>query len=92
MLSFVAIEVTDKDGKLQPNAETRLQFKIDGPGVIAGVDNANVKDLDPYVGTSRKTWHGRALVVIRSTKKTGNIKLTVSSEGLSNADVTIIGK
>ena len=91
-LSFVTIEVTDKDGKLQPNAENRLQFKIDGPGVIAGVDNANIKDLDPYVGTSRKTWHGRALVVIRSTKKTGNIKLTVSSEGLSNADVTIIGK
>jgi len=91
-LSFVTIEVTDKDGKLQPNAENRLQFKIDGPGVIAGVDNANIKDLDPYVGTSRKTWHGRALVVIRSTKRTGNIKLTVSSEGLPNAAVTIIGK
>jgi len=88
-LSFITIEVTDKDGKLQPNAENRLQFKIDGPGVIAGVDNANVKDLDPYIGTSRKAWHGRALVVIRSTKKAGNIKLTVTSEGLSNTTVTI---
>jgi len=88
-LSFVTIEVTDKDGKLQPNAENRLQFKIDGPGVIAGVDNADIKDLDPYVGNSRKAWHGRAMVVIRSTKNAGNIKLSVGSEGLADATIII---
>ena len=48
-LSFITIEVTDKDGILQPNAENQLQFKISGPGVIAGLDNANIKDTDPYV-------------------------------------------
>jgi beta-galactosidase len=90
-LSFVVVEVTDANGNLQPNAENRLQFKIDGPGVIAGVDNADIKDLDPYTGTSRKAWHGRAMVVIRSAEKAGNIKLTVSSEGLSDATVTIAG-
>lgn len=84
-LSFVTIEVTDKNGRLQPNAENRLQFKIDGPGVIAGVDNANIKDLDSYVGTSRKAWHGRVLVVIKSTKNIGDLKLTVNSAGLSSA-------
>lgn len=89
-LSFVTVEVTDKDGKLQPNAENSLQFKIDGPGVIAGVDNANIKDVDPYIGNSRKVWHGRALVVIRSTKNAGNIKLLVSSKGLNNGVESII--
>ena len=89
-LSFVTIEVTDKDGKLQPNAENRLEFNISGPGIIAGVDNANIKDIDPYVGTSRKAWHGRALVIIRSTRSAGNIKLTVSSKGLHNAVDNII--
>jgi beta-galactosidase len=84
-LSFATIEVTDKDGNLQPNAENRLEFKISGPGVIAGVDNANIKDVDPYLATSRKAWHGRALVVIRSTKNAGSIKLTVSSKDLNNA-------
>jgi len=89
-LSFVTVEVTDKDGKLQPNAENRLEFNISGPGIIAGVDNANIKDIDPYVGTSRKAWHGRALVVIRSTRNAGNIKLIVSSKGLHNAVENII--
>jgi len=88
-LSFVSIEITDNDGKLQPNAENRLYFNINGPGIIAGVDNANIKDIDSYAGTSRKAWHGRALVVIRSTQETGDITLNVGSEGLSEATITI---
>ena len=88
-LSFITIEVTDKEGKLQPNAQNQLQFSINGPGVIAGVDNADIKDLDPYIGTARKAWHGRALVVIRSTRNAGDIKLRVSSPGLTEAIVII---
>jgi len=88
-LSFVTIEVTDKDGNLQPNAENQLEFHISGPGVIAGVDNASIKDIDPYVGSSRKAWHGRALVVIKSNRRIGTIKLTVSSPNLMNATTNI---
>ena len=89
-LSFITIEVTDKDGILQPNAQNQLQFNIIGPGVIAGVGNADIKDLDPYTGTTRKAWHGRALVVVRSTKDTGEIKLTVSTAELTEAIVNIM--
>ena len=88
-LSFITIEVTDKDGKLQPNAQNLLHFSIDGPGIIAGVDNADIKDLDPYIGTSRKAWHGRALIVIRSTRNAGNIKLNVNSAGLTGSVINI---
>ncbi len=88
-LAFITIELTDKDGNLQPNAQNQLYFNVNGPGVIAGVDNANIKDIDPYVGTARKAWHGRALVVIRSTKNAGDIKLTVSSHGLTESTITI---
>jgi beta-galactosidase len=88
-LSFVTIELNDKDGIFQPNATNRLQFKIEGPGVIAGVDNADIKDIDQYVGNTRKAWHGRALVVIKSTQSTGDIKLTVSSPGLPDTIMII---
>ena len=88
-LTFITVEVADESGLLQPNAENKLHFTIDGPGVIAGVDNANLKDIDPYVATSRKAWHGRALIVIKSTKNVGDIKLSVSSTGLADASVTI---
>ncbi|HWV72933.1 MAG TPA: glycoside hydrolase family 2 TIM barrel-domain containing protein [Pseudosphingobacterium sp.] len=88
-LSFVSVEITDMDGNILPEAENRLQFAIDGPGSIAGVDNANMKDTDPYAGTSRKTWKGKALAVIRSKQNTGNITLRVSSPGLPDAKLVI---
>ncbi|MDP4278217.1 MAG: glycoside hydrolase family 2 TIM barrel-domain containing protein [Bacteroidota bacterium] len=86
-LSFVTIEVTDKDGALQPNAENRFQFTVSGPGMIAGVGNADIKDPDPYTGTTRKAWHGRAQVVIKSTGKPGEIILTVKSDGLTTGTI-----
>jgi beta-galactosidase len=88
-LSFVSIELTDEHGVLQPNADNRLQFKITGPGVIAGVDNAYLKDMDSYAANNRKAWHGRALVVIRSTHSSGDITLEVSSEHLPKTAITI---
>ncbi|WP_111446883.1 hypothetical protein [Breznakibacter xylanolyticus] len=77
------------DTVIQPNAENRLNFSIEGFGIIASVGNANLKYVDTYIGVSRKAWHGRALVVIRSTRETGVIKLTVSSPGLPDEHITI---
>jgi beta-galactosidase len=88
-LSYVTIEITDKDGILQPNAVNRLLFKVEGPGTIAGIANADMKDTDSYVGNTRKAWHGRALVIIKSAHGAGDIKLTVSSAGLSGATLNI---
>lgn len=88
-LSYVTIEITDQYGNIQSNADHQLLFTIDGPGVIAAVDNANLKDVDSYVGDKRKAWHGRALVIIKSTRDIGEIKLTVSSAGLPGATTAI---
>lgn len=88
-LSYVTIEITDKDGILQPTAANHLHFEIEGPAVIAGVDNADLKDYDLYIGDTRKAWHGRALVVIRSTHSAGDVKLTITSPGLAPAVLNI---
>jgi len=88
-LSYITIEITDKDGIIEPNAANRLHFKIEGPGTIAGVDNADLKDLDQYTGNSRKAWKGRAQVVIKSTHNAGDVRLTVTSPDLSGETLTI---
>ncbi|SNR30401.1 beta-galactosidase [Flavobacterium sp. ov086] len=91
-LSYITIEITDKDGIFQPNAANRLDFKIEGPGVIAGVDNADIKDTEQYVGSTRKAWHGRALVVIKSNHEAGEIKLSVIPNGLEAKSIVIKSK
>jgi beta-galactosidase len=88
-LSFITIEITDMEGKFQPNATNRLYFKIEGPGKIAGAGNADMKDTDTYVDNTHKAWHGRALVVVKSSHDKGDIKLTVTSPGLSEATLKI---
>ena len=88
-LSFIEVELTDRSGNINPNADNRLMFKVDGPATIAGIANADLQDLDKYVGNYKKAWHGRALVVIRSAHQAGKITITVSSHGLKDGIVTL---
>ena len=89
-LSFVTVEICDKNGLLQPNADTQLHFSIEGQGVIVGVDNARLTDTDCYTSSKRKAWKGRALVVIKSTVKQGKIKLKVSADNIAENIIEII--
>lgn len=88
-LSYIMVEIVDEKGNPQPQATNQLQFSITGPGTIAGLDNANLKDPDLYTGSARRAWNGRALAVLRSTRKAGNIRLTVSSPGLPDATIVV---
>jgi beta-galactosidase len=88
-LSYIAVEIVDKDGVIDPNADNRLVFKVEGPAVLAGVGNADMTDMDKYVGDTRKAWHGRALAVVRSTHRRGKITLTVTGDGLKKGVMVI---
>lgn len=88
-LSFVKVEVTDNEGNVQPTAAYDLKLEVSGQGSIAGVDNANLRDESPYTSHQRKTWQGKALVVLKSNKNKGKIKLTVSALGLESSSLVI---
>jgi beta-galactosidase len=88
-LSYVTVEITDKNGTINPNAENSLSFSVDGPGMIVGVDNANLKDSTSYVNKTRNAWHGRALVIIKSTKEAGEIVLKAESPDLDDTTLSI---
>ncbi|MFQ6599875.1 sugar-binding domain-containing protein [Flavobacterium sp. C3NV] len=88
-LVYVNVEILDDKGILDPNAANELTFKVSGAGAIAGVDNADLKDADLYVANTRKAWKGRAMVIIKSNKESGNINLEVTSPGLSKTVLNI---
>ncbi|MBC7846722.1 MAG: DUF4982 domain-containing protein [Flavobacterium sp.] len=88
-LSYITVEITDDKGILDPNAANQLTFNLSGAGVIVGVDNADLKDTDLYVANTRKAWHGRAIVIIKSTKESGAINLEVTAQGLETAIVKL---
>jgi beta-galactosidase len=91
-LSFVTVEALDAEGRFQPHADHAVEFSISGPGSIAAVGNGDGRDNDSYQGTRRKLYQGRALVVVRTSKQSGAIRLTAAAAGLASAAVTVQAK
>lgn len=91
-LVYVIAEVLDKQGRVVPTADNRLQFTVKGAGIIEATGSADLKDAEAYCKTSRKVWKGRAVAVIRSTGKNGKIALKAFSPGLSSASVVLTAK
>jgi len=81
-LCFLTVRIVDKQGNLCPLADNLVRFKIDGNGQVACVGNGNPISHESYQAKQRKAFHGLCLVVVRSTKQEGDIRLTASSEGL----------
>ncbi|SFC91924.1 beta-galactosidase [Zunongwangia mangrovi] len=88
-LSFVDVVITDKQGVLNPNANNLLHFELEGPGEIIAVDNASLKFTGKYSSKSRKAWKGRAMVIVKSNKEPGTIKLKVNSNKLESNFIEI---
>ncbi|MEO7978276.1 sugar-binding domain-containing protein [Flavobacterium sp.] len=81
-LSYVSLEIVDEFGTIIPNSDFNIQFSVSGSGTIIGTDNANIKDLNSYVSTTRMTWKGKALAIIKSKRAKGEITVSASADGL----------
>lgn len=88
-LAFITVAAVDANGRPDLHATSDVQFEVSGPGVIAAVGNGDAQDPDSYHGDRRKLYQGRALVVIRTSRQTGPIKLTAESSGLGNGSLTL---
>ena len=91
-LAFITVEAVDEKGHLQMNADQQVHFAINGAGIIAAVGNGDGKSLDPYTGDKCSLFHGRALVVLRTSRNPGQIKLTANADGLSASSIAVQSK
>jgi beta-galactosidase len=88
-LSFITVKVLDKDGNLVPNADNLVNFKINGVGFIASVDNGDEVSHDPFKASYRKAFNGLALAIVQAKEKAGNITFTATADGLQGAKVVL---
>lgn len=89
-LSFITVQVTDKDGLMVPRSNNRIKFSIEGPGEIVATDNGDPSNMESFTSKEREAFNGLALVVIRSKKgKSGTITVTVKSPDLEETKVKI---
>ena len=83
-LSYIKVTIVDKDGNVCPNADNEIKFSLDGKtGTIAGLDNGDPINHEPFQGTQHKAFHGLALAVLKSDYDgTGPLTLTATADGL----------
>ncbi len=88
-LSFITVKILDKDGNVVPDADNLVNFKINGGGFIAGVDNGDENNHDSFKADYRKAFNGLALAIVQAKQKGGNISFTATSKGLQSATLLI---
>ena len=90
-LTFVTVEVLDKQGTFVPEAVIDCEATVKGAGKLLAFASADLKDTEPYTSPRVKTWKGRALLVIRSTQKGGSVSVSIKSP-LPTASLTLKSK
>ena len=91
-LSFITVDILDKDGNLVPYADNLVNFSITGEAKIAGVDNGSQTSHESFQAHYRKAFNGKCLAVIQAGKTKGPIVLSAASKGLKGSDITLLLK
>jgi beta-galactosidase len=81
--------VVDRDGNRVPNATIPVRFAISGAGELAATGSSAPNDAVSFHEPLRKTYEGRALVILRPTGDAGKISLTAEADGLKPAMVVV---
>ncbi len=88
-LSYITIDVTDKDGKFVNGAEPEIAVSVEGAGVLLALDNGVQNDVTPHGKPYRKAGKGKLLAIVQSTKTPGSFTVTAKAEGCASASVTV---
>ena len=81
-LIFIEINVVDNSGNIVANARNRVKVTVEGAARLVGLDNGDSTDYDSYKGDNRRLFSGKLLAIIQSTFDTGEVTVSIKSEGL----------
>ena len=57
-----------------------MKFEVEGPAEIVGVINGDLTSEELTVGDTRRLFNGSAVVILRSTREPGEVKLKVTPD------------
>ena len=78
-LSFITVEVIDRECRVCPNAAILCEAIVKGQGTLLSFASADLKDCEPYTSPRVTTWKGRAMLVVRSPHKKGKAQVCIKS-------------
>jgi len=82
-LSFITVTIKDKSGVMNPRANNRIHFDLEGPGEIVATDNGDPTNMELFQSHDRNAFNGLCLVIVRGMPgQSGTVKVTATADGL----------
>ena len=91
-ITFITVNILDKDGNLVPDADNQLNVSVTGAARFKGICNGDATSLEVFTKPTMKAFHGQLVIGIQSNGQKGNAIVKVSGKGLKPATVTIQAK
>ncbi|WP_114778529.1 DUF4982 domain-containing protein [Botryobacter ruber] len=91
-ISFVTVSVVDEKGNPYPLSSDQLTFRVSGNGKFRAACNGDATSLEPFHLPTMKLFNGKLVVLVQSTTKPGDIKLTVKGKTLKGAEVKLTSR
>ncbi len=88
-LCYVNAELIDENGNVVPDADMLLKAEVNGAAELLGFGSGNPITDENYSKGQFTSYLGRALAVLRAGCEAGEVKLTVSAEGLGKAELVL---
>ena len=81
-LSYIDLQLVDKDGNPVRHKELKISGSIQGEGDLVGLINNDLRRTTPFTSTEDITHFGHAFAVVKSTHTAGKIRLLLEVEGI----------
>ncbi|MEM9340729.1 MAG: glycoside hydrolase family 2 TIM barrel-domain containing protein [Bacteroidota bacterium] len=88
-VAHIVIQLLDEKGNKVQTDDVNVEFSINGPAKLLGVDCGNYNKHQLFQSNTIETYKGRALAIIQSTMEAGTIEVSVKGDGLPTQTVKL---
>jgi hypothetical protein len=88
-LSHIFVNLCDESGNNVYSAENEITCEISGPLHLLGMEDSNPSNIEDYKDNKQKAFHGKLLIYLQATDKTGPATIKLSSPGLQGTTIRL---
>lgn len=81
-VSHIAVLLEDEAGNPVQTDDRMLTVSVEGEGRFLGIDNGDLRREKTFAVNELKTYFGKAQIVVQSTRRPGQMQITVRMEGV----------
>ncbi len=89
-LAYVTVSIVDANGTFCPTLSDNITLSVEGSGTFEAACNGDATSLQSFKNPEMKLFSGKAVFVVRSGKKPGDIKVTAVSNDRNMQQSTVI--